>query len=250
MDEIMVKNVNIPSGKDYLKGRIYLPNKNGAHPTLAICHGYPGDTKNMDLAEELAFNGYVTLIFFYKGGWGSAGNWSFSNLDPSTIDAISYLKRLPYVNPERIGLISHSMGALPLTKRLAEDEKLKTGVLVSPAADLSLWIREETIDTMVPIFLHMAEGKLKGLNEESLRIGMKKARKELNPKDNIKKVNRPVMIIVGSNDQVTSPKSCRELFEEANEPKVYIEVEHADHGFSEHRYQLMNHVLEWLKEQL
>ena len=236
MDKVFVKNVNIPSGKGYLKGRIYIPQKNGTYPTVAICHGYPGDTKNMDLAEELAFNGYITLIFFYRGAWGSTGDWSFSNLDPSTKDAISYLRELPNVNHERIGLISHSMGALPLTKRLSEDDGLKTGILISPAADLSLWIREENIDTMVPIFLHMAEGKLEGLSEESLRNGMKKANENLNPKNNIKKVNKPIMIIVGSNDQITSPESCRELFEEASEPKRYIEVEHADHGFSEHRY--------------
>jgi len=250
MEEIIVSNVTIPSGRYQLEGRIYRPYEEGKYPAVAICHGYPGDEKNKYLAEELALNGIVTLIFFYRGAWGSTGEWSFTNLDPSTVDAISYLREQSFINPERIGLISHSMGALPLTKRLSEDNQLKTGVLMSPAADVNIWANDEAIDTMVPIFLQMGKGKLQGLNEETLRVGIKVAKDILNPIDIINKVNVPVMIIVGTNDKITPPDKCKKLYEMSNEPKKYVEIEHADHRFSEHRYPLMKHVIEWLEEHL
>lgn len=34
----------------------------GRKPSAIICHGYPGDTKNRDLVEELALNGYTILV--------------------------------------------------------------------------------------------------------------------------------------------------------------------------------------------
>jgi cephalosporin-C deacetylase-like acetyl esterase len=66
-ESILVENVRFDSEGHQLLGRVNRPNADGRFPAVAICHGYPGDTKNNNLAEELAVNGIVTLIFFYKG---------------------------------------------------------------------------------------------------------------------------------------------------------------------------------------
>ena len=71
MAGITINNVHIDHGEYKLKGRVYRANGDDPKPSAIICHGYPGDTKNMDLAEELAFNGYNVLVFFYMGAWGS-----------------------------------------------------------------------------------------------------------------------------------------------------------------------------------
>ena len=133
---IQVSDITIKNNQQKLKGRIYKPNKKGKYPAVAICHGYPGDTKNMDLAEELALNNIVVLIFYYQGAWGSTGTYRFANLTPSTQTAIRYLKSLDIVDSTRIGLISHSMGALPLTKIMSKDQSIKTGVYMAPASHL------------------------------------------------------------------------------------------------------------------
>lgn len=247
---ILVEDVSFPSEGYRLLGRAYRPNKQGRFPAVAICHGYPGDTKNTDLAEELALNGIVALIFFYQGAWGSEGTWRLINLEPSTRDAVEYLRGLPYVDPERVGLVSHSMGAIPLAKRLSLDTTLRTGVLMSPASDLSLWAGEERMNTIIPVFLHMGEGKLRGLDEEQMRADMQVAMEEQNPVKVIKGVGAPLLVLVGSNDEITAPELCRLLYEAANEPKEWVVIEGADHGFSEHRYPLMEAVLGWLKEHL
>jgi hypothetical protein len=46
---------------------MYRPEGRARRLVVAICHSYPGDTINMDLA----LNGMVTLVFFYQGAWGS-----------------------------------------------------------------------------------------------------------------------------------------------------------------------------------
>jgi dipeptidyl aminopeptidase/acylaminoacyl peptidase len=121
---IKVENITFESSGYKLKGRTYKPEGDGKYPAVAICHGYPGDTKNMDLAEELALNGIAVLVFYYQGAWGSEGTYRFSNLVSSTECAVKYLKSLPFVDRERVGLVSHSMGAVPLTNvRARADHK-------------------------------------------------------------------------------------------------------------------------------
>ena len=58
-------NVEFQSGNNTLLGRVYRPESRARRPAVAICHGFPGDIKNMDLAEELALHGIVTLVFYY-----------------------------------------------------------------------------------------------------------------------------------------------------------------------------------------
>ena len=88
MAAITVKNVEIPHAGLKLKGRIYMAEGEGRKPSAIICHGYPGDTKNMDMAEDLAINGYNVLVFYYAGAWGSEGTYRFRNLTPSTKSAL------------------------------------------------------------------------------------------------------------------------------------------------------------------
>ena len=107
---IIVEDITFKSNTHELKGIIYRPAEESRYPAVAICQGYPGDTKNMDLAEEIALNEIVVLVFYYQGAWGSEGTYRFSNLAPSTVDAVRYLKSLSFVDPERVGLIAHSMG--------------------------------------------------------------------------------------------------------------------------------------------
>ncbi|MFH2112645.1 MAG: alpha/beta fold hydrolase [Candidatus Bathyarchaeota archaeon] len=217
---------------------------------MALCHGYPGDNKNMDLAEELALNGIVVLIFYYRGAWGSEGEYSFTALAPSTGDALKLLRGLPYVDASRVGLVSHSMGALPLTKIMSHDRSVKTGVLMAPVSDLKAWTTGPALDAMLPYFLKIAEGKLMGWNEERLRGDFKKAAVELNPVDSVRDVTAPLLVVVGSEDTLTVPKSCRLLYEAANKPKKWAIIKDADHNFTEHRGPLIKTVIEWLNAHL
>ena len=139
MSIITIEDIKINHREHKLNGRIYRASGDRPKTSAIICIGYPGDTKHMDLAEELALNNINVLIFYYLGAWGSEGTYSFTNLVPSTKSAINWLMHQPYTDPKRIAIISHSMGSIPLTNLLIEETPVKTGVLISPASDIISW---------------------------------------------------------------------------------------------------------------
>lgn len=243
---IIVENVSFDSEGHKLLGRIYRPNKPGRFPAVAICHGYPGDNKNMDLAEELALNGIVTLIFYYRGAWGSEGNFSFRGLEPSTRDAVKFLLSQPFIDPDRVSLVGYSLGAVPVAKRLSVDPRLRKGVFISPVGDLSRLAGSEAMETVVSIFLSMGEGKLKGLSADLLMSEFPWVLENLNPLETIGGARVPILVVAGSNDTMTPPEVCRALYEAAKGPKKWVLIEGADHSYSEHRAPLIRSVLEWL----
>jgi len=244
---IIVENISFQSEGVSLLGRVYKPAPEGKYPAVAICHGYPGDSKNMDLAEELALNGIVALVFYYQGAWGSKGAYRFTKLEPSLRDAVAYLRGLPFVDADRVGVISHSMGALALTKRLSLDPSIKTGVLMSPVTDISLWTTGDALETVIPHFILSARGKLEGMTADQLRLDLKEVTETGNPIKMVGGIRSPIMVVVGSNDDVTPPELCKAFYEGAKEPKKWVLIEGADHSYNEHRVQAIKSVLDWLK---
>jgi len=246
---IKVENVKFPSAGNTLLGRIYVPESRAKKPAAAICHGYPGNTKNMDLAEELALNGIVTLIFYYQGAWGSTGKYSLMSLETGAHDAVAYMRTLKYVDPKRVGLISHSMGALPLTKTMSLDPTIKTGILMSPA-DITALASKEMIEGTAMWFTETAKGRLTGVTVESMAEDLAEALKKTNPVKLVRKIKAPLMVVVGTNDTRSTPELCRKVYEAANEPKKWALVEGADHDFTDHRVPMIKVVLKRLKETL
>ncbi len=249
-ESIIVEDVSISCEGVRLLGRLYRPNDVSVYPAKAVCHGYPGDNKNMDLAEELALNGVAALIFYYMGAWGSGGEFRMMNLVTSTVAAVKYLRGLDFVDPDRVGLVSLSMGAVPLTKCMSLDSSLRTGVLMSPASDLKPWSQEQYLDSIVPVFLKMAEGKLAGWTEDKLRQDIKAAASELNPVETVMDIHAPLMVVLGTDDTLTAPPDIRRLYEASNEPKKLVEIEGADHEFSEYRIPLQKTVIDWVSSYL
>ncbi len=244
---VKLENIEFTSGSNTLLGRLYRPEGRMQKAAVTFCHGFPGDTKNMDLAEELALNGIVTLIFYYQGAWESSGKYSLTKLEVGVRDAVAYLKGQPYVNPRRVGLISHSMGALPLSKVMSLDPSIKTGVLMAPVADIKVLIAKRGMEGTAKRYASMAEGKLNGATYESLLMDLEEVSKTTNPVDLAPKIKAPTIVIVGSKDEDTPPEMCRKFYISAGEPKKWVQIEGAGHSFSEHRIPLMREVLDWLK---
>src|SRR4051812_8462390 len=71
--------IAIDSGGARLNGLIYLAAGPGLHPLVIFLHGYPGNEKNLDLAQAARRAGYHALYVDYRGVWGSGGTFSFSN---------------------------------------------------------------------------------------------------------------------------------------------------------------------------
>lgn len=98
-----------------LHGRLFVASGQGPHPNVILLHGFPGEELNFDIAHALQKAGYNTLIFHYRGCWGSEGDWSWANTLEDTEAAIDFLSesnsKLDYrINSNDIVLAGHSLG--------------------------------------------------------------------------------------------------------------------------------------------
>jgi dienelactone hydrolase len=98
------------AGRDTVIASLTKPDGKGTFPAIILLHGSIGfDQHYDDWAARLASWGYVALLL---DGFGPRGPSSLSN-PPSTLAqdicyAKSYLTELPFVDPERIGVIGWS----------------------------------------------------------------------------------------------------------------------------------------------
>jgi len=243
---VVVENVTFQSEGFDLTGRLYHPAPDGKYPAIAILNGFPGDVKNMDLAEELAFKGAVVLLFYYQGAWGSKGVFRFTKMETNTRAALKYIRGLSYVAPDRVSLIAHSMGAIPLLKQLSVDPHLKAGALLAPVTDVGPWASSDMIEAVIPHFIQSGRGKTEGMTSEQLRADLKELAQTQNPLDVVQLVKAPLLVVVGGGDEASTPELCRKFFEKAREPKKWVLIEKADHTFSEYRLQLIQSVVGWM----
>lgn len=54
--------INFESHGNRLNGIVYLANGAGPHPTVVLLHGFPGNEKNLDLAQALRRDGFNVLF--------------------------------------------------------------------------------------------------------------------------------------------------------------------------------------------
>jgi dipeptidyl aminopeptidase/acylaminoacyl peptidase len=63
----------LPSHGALLNAFVYIAAGAGPHPAVILLHGFPGNEKNLDLAQAIRRSGYNVLYFDYRGSWGSPG---------------------------------------------------------------------------------------------------------------------------------------------------------------------------------
>jgi pimeloyl-ACP methyl ester carboxylesterase len=115
-------------------GMILKAQGEGPHPTAIFLHGFPGDEKNYDLAHVLHRAGWNSVIFHYRGSWGSEGNFSFSNMIEDVHACIEHLRSPEWnnvVDGSRITLIGHSMGGWAGMMAASEDPTILNLVFIA-----------------------------------------------------------------------------------------------------------------------
>jgi len=121
-----------------LFGRLLLPGLESPEersPLVIFLHGYPGGEQNIDLAQALRRAGYFVIYFWYRGVWGSHGNYSFSHLIEDVHTVVDYVRSgktgLP-INTDEIYLFGHSMGGFAVLNALATGLQVKKVFLLAP----------------------------------------------------------------------------------------------------------------------
>lgn len=161
--------LHIPSHGVLINGIAYQPAGAGLHPTLVICHGLPGNEKNLDLAQAVRRAGWNAITFNYRGSWGSPGVYRFTqNLEDA--DAVLAYLRDPAnatrlgIDTQRIAVAGHSMGGWVVAHTAAHDHGLIGAILIS-AGDMGR-LGEEPQDRLVTDMADNMEG-LSGVTAQS-----------------------------------------------------------------------------------
>jgi uncharacterized protein len=132
--------LHIPSHGVLINGIVYQPPGAGPHPILLICHGLPGNEKNLDLAQAVRRAGWNAVTFNYRGSWGSPGVYRFAQNLEDAEAVLAYLRdpaiaaRLG-IDTKRIVIAGHSMGGWATALTAAHDHALAGAILIS-AADM------------------------------------------------------------------------------------------------------------------
>lgn len=127
--------VLVPSHGVGMNALFYLAGGAGAHPTVVLLHGFPGNEQNLDLAQAIRRAGWNVLTLHYRGSWGSPGNFSIHNVLEDTDAALAFVRRPDIarkygIDTGRIVLGGHSMGGFASAWHARTDEHLSGLILL------------------------------------------------------------------------------------------------------------------------
>ncbi len=241
--------LHIPSHGVEINGLIYSPSGAGPHPTLVICHGLPGNEKNLDLAQAVRRAGWNAVTFNYRGSWGSPGSFRFAqNLEDA--DAVLAYLRDPAnsarlgVDPKRIALAGHSMGGWVTVHTAAHDHALLGAILIS-AADMGAMgamPREKIVATM-------ADNKeaLAGVTAQSMADEVAANARAFNFAGAADGLARTRLLVLSADDGLApGTDALVKTIEEKGNKNVTAIHAATDHGWSDHRIFLESTIITWL----
>ena len=136
-----LESFQIPSHGAGLNAMMYIAPGAGAHPIVILLHGFPGNEKNLDLAQTMRRAGWDVLYFNYRGSWGTSSQFSFSHCMEDAQAALAYVRQEAnahrlHADPRTIVLVGHSMGGMVAAYVGAHDPQVK-GITLISAADMA-----------------------------------------------------------------------------------------------------------------
>jgi uncharacterized protein len=225
-----IEGVTFDSDGNTLVGVLYTTAEPG--PATLFLHGCPGLEKNQDL-RSLTHN---SLVFHYRGCWGSHGSYDLRTITADVSAAVSFLAAHPLVDPDRISVVGHSMGGWAAILSAARDPRLKSVAVYGSAVRLGgLGLTEERVEQEFTRFLATTPAEFIAQSGQ--------VPSALDVVDAI--APRPLLVIHGTDDTWVPVQRARELGKHATR---YIEVAGANHGFTYHRTELRDLITDWLEE--
>jgi pimeloyl-ACP methyl ester carboxylesterase len=244
-----MKVLHIPSHGVLINGLVYQPSGAGPHPTLVICHGLPGNEKNLDLAQAVRRAGWNAVTFNYRGSWGSPGSFRFAqNLEDA--DAVLAYLRDPAnaaklgIDTKRIAIAGHSMGGWVTVHTAAHDHGLIGAVLIS-AADMG-HLAEAPRERVVALMADDMES-LAGVTAASMADEAMANAKAFGFANDEPGLSQMPLLVLSADDGLTPSTDAlvKAVVAEGNQRATAIHVA-TDHGWSDHRIFLESTIITWL----
>jgi pimeloyl-ACP methyl ester carboxylesterase len=246
--------IHIPSHGVSINGIIYTPSGPGPHPTLVICHGLPGNEKNLDLAQAVRRAGWNAVTFNYRGSWGSPGNFRFAQNLEDAAAVLAYLRdpanatRLG-IDTKRIALAGHSMGGWVTVMTASHDNAPAgqglIGAILFSAADMGSigqLPRDRIIAEMAGDMESLAGTTAQSMADEL--IANSKAFGFSNAVDGL--AQTPLLVLTADDGRAPDGDNLVKAVEAKGNHRVTEIHQATDHGWSDHRIWLESTIITWL----
>jgi len=253
-----VVELGIDSHGDRMNGHLYTANGPGPHPTVILLHGFPGNEKNLDLAQAFRRAGWNVLFFHYRGAWGSEGIFTFNGAIDDAASALAFLRdpanESLRIDPERIALVGHSMGGFMALHGGARDEKVKCIVGLAAANFGDRAHLANTDPEMLDGFRQYSDQliMLNGFNGDTALAELAGAGDSFDNRLLAPKLaGKHIFLIAGERDQavdISVHERHMQAFLEAEGINISAMRLDADHSFSWHRIMLAEGITLWLNE--
>jgi pimeloyl-ACP methyl ester carboxylesterase len=253
-----METFQIPSHGVGLNALMYVAEGAAPHPVVILLHGFPGNERNLDLAQEMRRAGWNVLYFNYRGAWGTKGDFSFSHSIEDVASAVAYLKQPETVkklrlDPSRIVLLGHSMGGFMTVQAAAADPTILAAGLISAAGAFApepvqadggaAFIKRRSANLesqgMAPLAGCTPEGLARETFENSSKWAFSSKVESLR--------SRPVLIITSDDGLSPANDAFAAALTKAGNTRVTAAHFATDHSYSDKRLQLSAAVLKWLE---
>jgi len=242
--------LTMPSEGSLIQGLFYRANGKQKHPTLILLHGYPGNERNLDLAQVVRSQGWNVVYFDYRGSWGSQGKFSFENSVQDVVNVVAYLEKNQdklRVDTTNIVLFGHSMGGWVCLKALQRLPTVKKGFALSTWNIYSDFKNIKTKDKLDEMVRNPKAGLAyivlnTPVEEIFAPVIEKPAFYDLTNDADALSAKQVVML-----DEHSHNKELADAIRRSNRAYFDYQVWKTDHGFTNKRVSLMNMVLAFLK---
>jgi len=218
-----------------LVAEAYLPERQGPHPALCICHGVPsGRTPDPTdrgyplLAEKFRTHGFLVLIFNFRGSGESEGNFDIMGWTRDLKAAVDHLYHLNAVDKSRLSVMGFSGGAATTIYCAAIDTRISSVVSCACPArffDIAEFSRIEEF------LKHCREvGIIRDRDFPPSVDKWARGFEEISPLNWINRISpRPLLIVHGDSDETVDPGHARELYNAAKEPRDIAMIKNGEH---------------------
>ena len=247
----------LPSHGSQINVIAYVASGAGPHPVVVLLHGFPGNERNLDVAQAIRRAGYTVLVSSYRGAWGSQGAFSFAHSLEDSQAAVDYLripanaKRLR-ADPDKIVLLGHSMGGWMALATGAADAKVRAVITISAAempgfaaASAGEYGAAKALKLCVPV---MNDGSFAALAGDTPEAACKElienAAHWIFSNDVKGLATRPVFLITSDDGFAPAATALAQALRAAGNQQVHEAHLATDHSYSDKRIALTQIVLD------
>ena len=234
-------------------GEVYYPRQGKKpYPALCLCHGIPAqppdpaDRGYPSLAERFAAEGFLTLIFNFRGAGESEGNLDILGWTHDLEAAIDYLSRLEEVDKNRLSVMGFSGGAAVAVYVAAKEKRISSLIACACPAEFSAFTKGERLQEFIAQCRRV--GTIKEDNFPPSPEQWARNFELVSPINWISHISpRPILILHGENDELVSLAHAQRLYDKAGEPKEMVIIPGGEHRLRTNKL-AMDTALNWLKK--